>query len=112
MKYLNGKFYVEVKDHRYTIHNGQILRLRPPPKSLKTMYQVMYDVKLPKKSKVIRDDNGNLVVVKLVKDDVGDLVVVRQPNEEQHQPNEEQQPQKANQYCPVCRSSLLEEFDE
>ena len=42
MKYLNGQYYTEVKDHRYTIHpNGEIiLRKRDPPKSLTTQYQV------------------------------------------------------------------------
>ena len=42
MKYLNGQYYTEVKDHRYRIHpNGDIiLRKRDPPKSLTTQYQV------------------------------------------------------------------------
>lgn len=61
MKYINGKFYVEVNDKRYMIHDNQILKLRKEPESLNTMYQVMYNVKLPKKSKVIKDNDGNLV---------------------------------------------------
>ena len=42
MKYLNGEYYVEVKDHRYKIHPTEnfILRLRDEPKSLRIQYQV------------------------------------------------------------------------
>ena len=38
MKYLDNKYYVEVKDHRYRIHPVEniILRLRDEPKSLRT----------------------------------------------------------------------------
>ena len=41
MKYLNGRYYVEVKDHRYIIHSTEsiILGLRDEPKSLRTQYQ-------------------------------------------------------------------------
>ena len=40
MKYLNGNFYIEVKDHRYKLHPTEdiILRLRDEPKSLRTQY--------------------------------------------------------------------------
>ena len=36
MKYLNGEYYVEVKDERYRIHPTEniILRKRDPPRSL------------------------------------------------------------------------------
>ena len=42
MKYLNGQYYVEVKDHRYKIHPTEniILRKRDPPASLRIQYQV------------------------------------------------------------------------
>ena len=42
MKYLNGEYYVEVKDHRYKNHPTEniILRKRDPPTSLRTQYQV------------------------------------------------------------------------
>ena len=42
MKYLTGQYYVEVKDHRYTIHPTEniISKLRDEPKSLRTQYQV------------------------------------------------------------------------
>ena len=38
MKYLNGDYYVEVKDHRYKIQTTEniILRPRDEPKSLRT----------------------------------------------------------------------------
>ena len=40
MKYLNGDYYVEVKDHQYRIHptGNIILRKRDPPTSLRTQY--------------------------------------------------------------------------
>ena len=42
MKDLDGNYYVEVKDHRYKIHPTEniILRLRDPPPSFRTQYQV------------------------------------------------------------------------
>ena len=42
MKYLNGRYYVEGKDHRYKIHPTEkiILRKRDPPTSLRSQYQV------------------------------------------------------------------------
>ena len=38
MKYLNGNYYVQVKDHRYKIHPTEhiISRKGDPPKSLRT----------------------------------------------------------------------------
>ena len=52
MKYLNGEYYVEVKDHRYKIYPPEniILRLRDPPTSFRTQYQVQNEAKVPKKS--------------------------------------------------------------
>ena len=48
MKYLDGNYYVEVKDHRYKIHpiENIILRKRDPPKSLTTQYQVNNNTKI------------------------------------------------------------------
>ena len=50
MKYLNGNFYVEVKDHRYKIHPTEkiILRKRDPPTSLRTQYQVQNQTQIRK----------------------------------------------------------------
>ena len=48
MKYLNGEYYEEVKDHRYKIHPTEniILRLRDEPKSLRTQYQVQNETQI------------------------------------------------------------------
>ena len=64
MKYLNGQYYTEVKDHRYIIHpNGEIiLRKREPPKSLTTQYQVKNNTKIRTNQKVIRNDDNQLIV--------------------------------------------------
>ena len=64
MKYLNGNYYVEVKDHRYKIHPTEniILRLRDEPNSLRTQYQVQNETQIRKNQKVIKNDNNQLVV--------------------------------------------------
>ena len=48
MKYLNGEYYVEIKDHRYRIHptENTIFRKRDPPTSLRTQYQVQMRLRL------------------------------------------------------------------
>ena len=45
MKYLDGQYYVEVKDHRNKIHPTEniIMRLRDESKSFRTQYQVQND---------------------------------------------------------------------
>ena len=64
MKYLNGEYYVEVKDHRYKIHATEniILRKRDPPTSLRTQYQVQNETQIRRNQKVIKNDNDELVV--------------------------------------------------
>ena len=64
MKYLNGEYYVEVKDHRYKIHPTEniILRKRDEPKSLRTQYQVQNETQIRKNQKVIKNDNDQLIV--------------------------------------------------
>ena len=64
MKYLNGEYYVEVKDHRYKIHptENNILRKRDEPKSLRIQYQVQNETQIRKNQKVIKNDNDQLVV--------------------------------------------------
>ena len=64
MKYLNGEYYVEVKDHRYKIHptENTILRKRDPPTSLRTQYQVQNETQIRKNQKVIKNDNDELIV--------------------------------------------------
>ena len=63
MKYLCGQYYVEVKDHPYKIHSTEniILRIRNPPTSLRTQYQVQNHTQIRRNQKVIRDDNNDLV---------------------------------------------------
>ena len=64
MKYLNGEYYVEVKDHRYKIHPTEniILRKRGPPTSLGTQYQVQNETQIRRNQKVIKNDNDQLIV--------------------------------------------------
>ena len=62
MKYLDGNYYVEVKDHRYSIHPTEKvnIRLRYPPKFLRTQYQVQNGTQIRKNQKVIQKDNNQL----------------------------------------------------
>ena len=64
MKYLNGEYYVEVKDHRYKVHPTEniILRQRDPPQSLRTQNHVQNDTLIRRNQKVIKNDNDELVV--------------------------------------------------
>ena len=64
MKYLNGEYYVKVKDHRYKIHPTEniLLRKRVPLISLRTQYQVQIDTQIRKNQKIIKIDNDQLVV--------------------------------------------------
>ena len=65
MKYLNNKFYTEVKNPKYIINDGQILRETTEPKSLKTKYELMNGVKLDKNLNVVELDDGTLQIVDL-----------------------------------------------
>ena len=64
MKYLDGEYYVEVKDHRYRVHRTKkiILRLRDEPKSLRTQNQVQNESQIRKNQKTIKNDNKELIV--------------------------------------------------
>ena len=64
MKYLNGEYYVEVKDHSYKIYPTEniILRKRDPPTSLRTQYQVQNETQIRRNQKVIKNDNDELIV--------------------------------------------------
>ena len=64
MKFLNGEYYKEVKDHRYENHPTEniILRKRDPPTSLRTQYQVRNETQIKKNQKVIKSDNDELIV--------------------------------------------------
>ena len=64
MKYLNGEYYVEVKDHRYKNQPTEIIIIRKtdPPTFLRTQYQVQNDTQIRRNQKVIKNDNDQLVV--------------------------------------------------
>ena len=64
MNYLNGEYYVEVKDHRYTIHPSEnmISRKRDPPTSLRTHNQAQNETQIRRNQKVIKNDNDQLEV--------------------------------------------------
>ena len=64
MKYLNGEYYVEVKDHRYKIHptENNILRKPDEPKFLRTQYQVQNETQIRKNQKNVKNDNDELIV--------------------------------------------------
>ena len=66
MKYLDGDYYVEVKDHRYKIHPTEIiiLRKRDPPTTVRTQYQVQNETQIRRNQKVIKNDNDQLIVKK------------------------------------------------
>ena len=49
MKYLNNKFYTECKNDKYIIQEGKIFRETVAPKSLKTRYEAINNVKIDKK---------------------------------------------------------------
>ena len=62
MKYLDGNYYVEVRDHRYKIHPTEniILRRQDEPKSLRTQYQNQNETKIRRNQKVIKNNNDEL----------------------------------------------------
>ena len=62
MKYLNNKFYTEVNNDKYIINDGKIYRETVPPKSLKTRYEIMNNIKLDKNLNVIELDDGTLQI--------------------------------------------------
>ena len=64
MNFLNGQYFVEVKDHRYRIHPTEniILKKHDPPKSLRTQYQVQNESLIRRNQKVLRINNKKLEV--------------------------------------------------
>ena len=98
MKYLNGRYYIEVKNHRYKIHPTEniILRLRDEPKSLRTQYQVKNQTQLRTNQKVIRNDNNQ-------------LIVKNYPKNKNKQPIFQRKIDLAN--CPTCKQNNWLEFD-
>ena len=96
MKYPNGEYYVEVRDHRYRIHPTEsiILRKRDPPTSLKTQYQVQNETHIRKNQKVIKNDNNQLV----------------KKSNLNKQPIQQQKFKPPN--CPSCKQNNWLDFDE
>ena len=97
MKHLNGRYFVEVKDHRYKIHPTEniFLRLRDEPKSPRTQYQIQNETKIRRNQKVIKNDNDQLVVKNYPKN---------------KQPIIQQQPKLPN--CPSCKRKNWLDFDK
>ena len=98
MKYLEGFYYVEVKDHRHRIHPTEniIFRLPDSPNSLRTQYKVQFEAQIRKNQKVIRDGKNELIVKNYPK--------IKQPIIQQRKfklPS-----------CPCCRRKVWLEFDE
>ena len=56
MKYLNGQYYVEVKDHRFKIYPSEniILRKGDPPSSLITQYRVQNETQIRRSQKSLQ----------------------------------------------------------
>ena len=98
MEYLNGEFYVELKDHRYKIHPTEniILRKRDPPSSLRTQYQVQNESQIRRNQKVIENDNDQLVVKNYPKNKQS---IIQQ--QKFKPPN-----------CPSCKQNNWLEFDK
>ena len=97
MKYLNGEYYVDVKDRRYKIHPTEniTLRLRDEPKSLRTQYQVQNGTQIRRNQKVVKNDNDELIV-------------------KNHPRNRNKQPiiEKQLPNCPSCKRNNWLEFDK
>ena len=98
MKYLNGEYYVDVKDKRYIIHPTEniILRKKDPPKSLRTQYQVQNETQIRKNQKVIKNDDDQ-------------LIVKNYPKNKNKQPIIQQQKFKPPN-CPSCKQNNWWEF--
>ena len=96
MKYLNGEYYVEVRDHRYKIHPTEniILRKRGAPKSLRTQYQVQNETQIRRNQKVIKNDNDRLIVKSYPRNKNNQPIVQQIPN------------------CPSCKRNNWLEFDK
>ena len=96
MKYLNGEYYVEVKDHRYKIHPTEhiILRKRDPPTSLRTQYQVQNETQIRRNQKVIKNDNDQLIVKNYPKNKNKQPIIQQLPN------------------CPSCKQNNWLEFNK
>ena len=98
MKYLNGEYYVEVKDHQYKVHPTEniISRKREPPISLRTQYQVQNETQIRRNQKNTRNDNDEKLVKNYPK---SKQPIIHQP--EFKPPN-----------CPSCKQKVWVDFDK
>ena len=98
MEYLDGNYYVEVKDHRYRIHPNEnfIVGLGDEPENLRTQYQVQKETQIRKNRKVIKNDKNELVVKNYPKN---------------KQPIIQKQKFKPPN-CPTCKQNNWLEFDK
>ena len=62
MIYLFEKFYTEVKNENYIIHNNKIYRLTNTPKLLKTRCELINITNVPKTKTVILSENNELTL--------------------------------------------------
>ena len=99
MKYLDGNYYVEVKDHRYKIHPTEdiISRKRDPPSSLRTQYQVQNETQIRRNQKVFKNDDK--------------LIVKNYPKNKNKHPIIQQQKFKPPN-CPSFKQNTWLEFDK
>ena len=99
MRYLNGQYYVEVKDHRCRIRPTEIIILRfcDEPKSFRTQYHIQNCTRMRKNQKLLENDNVELVVKKYHK-----------KNKQQIQ----QQPKFKPSDFPSCRRNNWLEIDK
>ena len=97
MNFLNGEYYVEVKDRRCKNHPTEniILRQRDPPTSLRTQYQIQNKTLIEKNQKVIKNDNHQLVVKIFPKNN-----------------QQQQQPKFKPPKCSNCKRNNWLEFDK
>ena len=98
MKYLNGEYYVEVKDHRYKIHPTEniIFCKRDLPTSFRTQYQVRNNTQIRRNQKGIKNNNEELRVK--------NYPINKQPIIQQREiklPN-----------CPSCKRNRWLDFDK
>ena len=98
MKYLNGEYYVEVKNHQFIIHPSEkiILRKRDPPTSLRTHYQVQNETQIRRNQKGIKNDNDQLLVTNYPKNKQSNF----------------QQPKFKPPNYPSCKRNNWLEFDK
>ena len=98
LKFLNGEYYVEVKDHPFKIHpteNIFFLRKRDKPKSLRTQYQVQNETQIRRNQKFINNDIDEIIVKNYPKNK-------KQPIQQQTKLPD----------CPSCKRNNWLEFDK